>query len=151
MQATQTFPASLKQKRNGRILGSPREHRRIQRAGLGDRQTRRRKPSAARTTVKSPCRVHRMRNSAVLPGGPNGHHRPLSTLDRCHIPSLKLLEDRCDTPTTGISSLLCFCRTLSRFKAAGYIPQPHLTPEKPHSLRNLPKMGGGGEGASKAD
>lgn len=50
--------------------------------------------------------------SAILPGGPNGHHGPLSTLDRCHIPSLKLLENRRDTPTTGISSLLCFCNTV---------------------------------------
>ena len=84
-------------------------------------------------------RVHRMRNSAtsaILPGGPNGHCGPLSILDRCHVPSLKLLED------TGISSLLCLCHILSRFKAEGYRPHSHLTPKKAHSLRNPPKMGG---------
>ena len=153
MQATQTFPAKIKQKRNRWILGSLREHWRIQRAGLEDRQTWGRKLSAARTTVKSAHGVHRMRNSAasaILPGGPNGHRRPLSTPDRCHVPSLKLLEDRRDTPTTGISSVLCLCHILSRFKAEGYIPHPHLTPEKAHLLRNPPKMGGGGV-ASKAE
>ena len=40
--------------------------------------------------------------------------------------------------------------TLSRFKAEGYIPHPHSTPEKAHLLRNPPKMGGGGV-ASKAE
>ena len=72
----------------------------------------------------------------ILPGGPNGHCGPLSILDRCHVPSLKLLED------TGISSLLCLCHILSRFKAEGYRPHSHLTPKKAHSLRTPPKMGG---------